>query len=176
MAERVAALLRGINVGGHRPLPMPALREALAAAGYTGVQTYVQSGNVVFRAPGAAGPTATALRAAVAQASPHLDPAVALRTPKQMQAVVDHCPFDDTATVHVTFLVEGATSTPLPEGLERFAPEEAVARGREVYLHLPGGMGRSKLAAVLGRGPAGADGTTRNWRTVTTLLQMALDA
>ncbi len=55
----------------------------------------------------------------------------------------------------MTFLVEGASPRALPKDLDRFAPEEARALGKEVYLYLPDGMGRSKLAAVLGRGTAG---------------------
>jgi uncharacterized protein (DUF1697 family) len=169
------ALLRGVNVGSGRKLPMAELRTAAEGCGFSDVRTYVQSGNLVFRTGGSAAAAARDLRAAVAGALPHLDPAVAIRTPKQLQAVVDRCPFADTAKVHVTFLVEGAKARPLPTDLDRFAPEEAAAVGREVYLFLPDGMGRSKLAVALTRGGAGADGTTRNWRTVTTLLEMAND-
>jgi uncharacterized protein (DUF1697 family) len=167
------ALLRGVNVGTGRKLPMADLRAAAEGCGFTDVRTYVQSGNLVFRTSASAATAARDLRAAVAGALPHLDPAVAIRTPKQLQAVVDRCPFDDTAKVHVTFLVEGAKARPLANDLDRFAPEAAATVGREVYLFLPDGMGRSKLAAVLARGKAGQDGTTRNWRTVTTLLEMA---
>jgi uncharacterized protein (DUF1697 family) len=155
---------------------MADLRSAAEGCGFTDVRTYVQSGNVVFGASGPAAKVAAALRAAVREVAPTVDPAVALRTEEQLRAVVDGCPFADPASVHVTFLVEGARPRPLPDDLGRFAPEEAVARGREVYLLLPNGIGRSKLAAALTRGGAGADGTTRNWRTVTTLLAMAREA
>jgi uncharacterized protein (DUF1697 family) len=168
-------LLRGVNVGSGTKLPMAQLREVAEGCGFRDVRTYVQSGNVVFRTGGSASAAAKALRAAIAAAVAHLDPAVAVRTVAELQAVVDHCPFDDTAHVHVTFLVEGAKPRPVAIDAERYAPEEFVARGREIYLHLPNGMGRSKLALALGRGGAAADGTTRNWRTVTTLLQMARD-
>jgi uncharacterized protein (DUF1697 family) len=169
-------LLRGVNVGTGTKLPMADLRAIAEGCGFADVRTYVQSGNLVFRTAGSASAAARALRAGVDAAVAHLDPGVAVRTVAEMQAVVDHCPFDDTAHVHVTFLVEGATPRPVAVDAERFAPEEFVARGRETYLYLPNGMGRSKLAAALGRGGASADGTTRNWRTVTTLLQMAGDA
>jgi uncharacterized protein (DUF1697 family) len=166
-------LLRGVNVGTGTKLPMADLRAAAEGCGFTDVRTYVQSGNVVFRTSGSGAAVASSLRAAVREVAPHLDPAVALRTATRLQAVVDGCPFPDPAKVHVTFLVEGARPRPLPEGLDRFAPEAVVVHGREVYLFLPDGIGRSKLAAALTRGGAGAEGTTRNWRTVTALLAMA---
>jgi uncharacterized protein (DUF1697 family) len=168
-------LLRGVNVGAGTKLPMADLREIAEGCGFTDVRTYVQSGNVVFRTAASASAAARALRTAVAAAVAHLDPGVAVRTLAQMQAVVDRCPFDDAARVHVTFLVEGAQARTVAIDAERFAPEAFVARGREIYLYLPNGMGRSKLAQALGRGGAAADGTTRNWRTVNALLQMAHD-
>jgi uncharacterized protein (DUF1697 family) len=168
-------LLRGVNVGGAAKLPMADLRRIAEACGFTDVRTYVQSGNVVFRTSASAAKAAKALREALA-AGTNVDPALALRTPAQLAAVVDDCPFDDTAHVHVTFLVEGASPRALTVERDRFAPEQAAAHGREVYLYLPDGIGRSKLAAVLARGTAGAEGTTRNWRTVTTLLGLAREA
>jgi uncharacterized protein (DUF1697 family) len=168
-------LLRGVNVGGAAKLPMADLRRIAEDCGFTDVRTYVQSGNIVFRTGAPAAKAAATLRSAIAGATA-LDPALAVRTPAQMAAVVDGCPFEDTAHVHVTFLVEGAKPRALAIDLDRFAPEQAAAVGRQVYLYLPDGIGRSKLAAVLSRGPAGADGTTRNWRTVTTLRDMAREA
>ena len=73
----------------------------------------------------------------------------------------------------MTFLVEGAKRATPDVDAEQFAPERFAVGRREVYLYLPNGIGRSKMAAALGRGGAAADGTTRNWRTVTTLLEMA---
>jgi uncharacterized protein (DUF1697 family) len=166
-----AGLLRGVNVGGVK-LAMADLRAAAEACGYTDVRTYVQSGNVVFRTGGAAAKVARDLRAAIASAS-GVDVALAVRTAAQLDRVIADCPFDDTAHVHVTFLVEGATAPTPSIDEEAFAPERYAVDGRQVYLYLPNGMGRSKLAVALSRGKAGAAGTTRNWRTVTALRDMA---
>lgn len=59
----------------------------------------------------------------------------------------------------------------MPDDLDSFAPDEAIAIGSEVHLFVPDGLGRSKLAAKLG-GKALASGTTRNWRTITKLQEM----
>ena len=164
------ALLRGVNVGG-RKLPMADLRKLAEECGFGDVQTYVQSGNVVFDGSGSASSVAKRLRVAIASATA-LDPEIAVRTGPQLANVVDDCPFDDTSCVHVTFLVEGAKATRPAIDPDEFAPERFAAKGRQTYLYLPNGIGRSKLAAALSKGKAALDGTTRNWRTVTTLLEL----
>jgi uncharacterized protein (DUF1697 family) len=167
------ALLRGINVGGRSKLAMADLRRITEGCGYEDVRTYVQSGNVVFRAGGSAQEVGRRLRAAL-ESQTGRESAVATRTAAQLGRVVDGCPFDDTASVHVTFLVDGAAKA-APPALDppAFEPERFVTKGREVYLYLPGGIGRSRLAQALSRG--NTDGTTRNWRTVTTLRSMAAE-
>ena len=165
-------LIRGINVGGRSKLAMADLRRIAEGCGFEDVQTYVQSGNVVFRSAGSATGVAKQLRTAIAAETP-LDPGIAVRTPAQLAELVNGCPFDDTANVHVTFLVEGATPQASAVDPDEFAPERFAVCGREVYLYLPNGMGRSKLAVALSKGKATLDGTTRNWRTVTKLLDLA---
>ncbi|MGH9271842.1 MAG: DUF1697 domain-containing protein [Ilumatobacteraceae bacterium] len=164
-------LIRGVNVGGRSKLAMADLRRIAEGCGFEDVHTYVQSGNVVFRSSGAAAAVAKQLRSAIA-AETSLDPGIAVRTAAQLTKVVDGCPFDDTANVHVTFLVEGATPKASAVDPDEFAPERFAVKGREVYLYLPNGMGRSKLAVALSKGKATLDGTTRNWRTVTKLVEL----
>jgi len=170
------ALLRGINVGGSRKLPMADLRAIFAAAGYEDVTTYIQSGNVVFRHPKAAQAKVTAaLEARIEEATGMAVPVV-LRTAAEMAAVVRDAPFEvaDPTHLHVAFFA----APPAPEAiggldLAAFAPEELVLSGRDLYLHLPNGMGRAKLPQLLGKVMATA--TARNWRTVTTLAELASD-
>ena len=174
----MVALLRGVNVGGRGKLAMADLRAAASGLGHQQVRTYIQSGNLVFAStepdPQAVGDE---LSGALGKAM-GVAPAVAVRTHADLIAVVERNPFAerDVAHLHVAFATgtEDA-SVPLTD-LEKYAPEEAVAVGRETFLYLPGGMGRSRLAADLGRkgltGP-GRDATVRNWRTVTKLLEMA---
>ena len=168
------ALLRGVNVGGRSKLAMADLRRIAEACGFEDVRTYVQSGNVVFRSGGSAGEVGRTLRAAL-ESETGRESAVATRTAAQLANVVDGCPFDDTAGVHVTFLVDGVAEARPPDlDASRFEPERFATRGREVYLYLPDGIGRSRLAQALARGTT--DGTTRNWRTVTMLRSMAAEA
>ncbi len=104
-------------------------------------------------------------------------PRVAVRTRDELAAVVAGNPYLERSTeakqLHVAFLVEGAEPAPLDGlDLDRFAPEELTVVGRETYLFLPDGIGRSKLAEALSR-PKSTDATVRNWRTVTKLLELA---
>ncbi|MDQ3468206.1 MAG: DUF1697 domain-containing protein [Actinomycetota bacterium] len=173
----LVALLRGVNVGGRNRLAMADLRAAAEECGFSAVRTYVQSGNLVFRATGAVADVATNLRSAIAAAT-SVDPAIAMRTSEQLGTVIDGCPFQDTAAVHVAFQVEGAPRQAAIATLDAaaFAPEQFAVRGRETYLYLPDGLGRSKLAQALTRGRAAEQATMRNWRTVTKLASMADEA
>lgn len=172
----MVALLRGVNVGGRSSLAMADLRAAAEACGYDEVSTYIQSGNLLLCAPGAR-PAAVAerLRQAIAETST-VAPEVVVRTRDELAAVIGSNPYaargEDTAHLHVCFLA-GEASAPLGSiDLPSYLPEEAVAVGREIHLFLPGGMGRSRLAADLAR-RKGPGVTTRNWRTVTRLLDLA---
>ena len=168
-------LLRGINVGGSGKLAMVDLRAAAEGLGMTDVRTYIQSGNLVARwdrDPEAAGAElAIALRGLLDP-----PPAVLVRTGEQLRRTVEASPFrdvDDPSTVHFVFLDTDAADALAGFDAEPFAPEEVVPVGRELHLHLPGGMGRSRLATALTRSGGAAEGTARGWRTVTRLADMA---
>lgn len=170
------ALLRGVNVGGSAPVAMADVRHAVSDCGYDNVQTYVQSGNVVFSTTSRNTETvAERLRTALAQATT-VQPDVVVRTREELQAVVRDNPYQDRAAnvtqLHVVFVSGTGDASLAGLDLPRFLPEEAHARGRNIYLYLPNGAGRSKLSAAIARrkGPAV---TMRNWRTVTTLVELA---
>jgi uncharacterized protein (DUF1697 family) len=172
------ALLRGINVGGKGKVPMADLRALVEGCGFEDVATYIQSGNVVCTAPGRRSADAVAgqLEEALAERYPFA-PQVVVRTRRQLEAIVAGNPFiergEDEAVQHVTCFPSSVKPT-LEVDLDRYAPEEAIARGHELYLHLPGGMGTSKLAADLARKHK-ANGTTRNWRTMQKLVELAAE-
>jgi uncharacterized protein (DUF1697 family) len=170
------ALLRGINVGGNRMIKMADLRDVFAAAGAQDVATYIQSGNVVFTHPARSERTLAAeLEKRIAAAAGFPVPVV-LRTAGQLARVIEDSPFRgaDADHLHVAFLAAPAANAPAFDA-RAFAPERYAAVGRELYLYLPEGMGRSKLAAaVLARPKAiGAAATARNWRTVLQLNELA---
>jgi uncharacterized protein (DUF1697 family) len=165
----VIALLRGVNVGGHNKLPMAQLREIATDAGFTEVRTYIQSGNLVastlLDAAAAGDLLAEAILTATGLAVP-----VIVRTARQWSDVIAANPFADAADpgrhVHVVFLPAPPTEVVRTFDATAFAPEEIVVIGSEVHLHLPDGMGRSKLAVAVNRISEVAAGTARNWNTV----------
>lgn len=170
---RVVGLLRGVNLGGSRRLRMADLRAVVESLGHTNVDTYLQSGNVVFTpGDGAAdpGPAITqALEAAVG-----LRVGVLTRTGAEMAAVVATNPYDrpDPTKVVVTFLAASGRSPDLD--VASFAPEGLTVHGREVYLDLPAGQARSPLLAALAKvSPDDGFATSRNWRTVLALADLS---
>jgi uncharacterized protein (DUF1697 family) len=175
---RQIALLRGINVGGHRKVPMARLRELMAELGYEDVRTYVQSGNVVFTGPDAS-PEKAARRIEKALGETFgFDVAVIVRSRDELAAVVAADPFgavaDDPARYIVIFLAEEADPERLADvDPAAFAPEAFALGDREVYLWLPGGMQASRLIKVVSEKRLRAVATARNWRTVERLLALA---
>ncbi len=165
------ALLRGVNVGGQNKVPMAALKELWASLGYRDVRTLIQSGNVVFTSERSVDPVD--LGAAITGRW-GIDVTVVLRNGADLRAVVeaDPLPDADRAKLHVGFMARPPAAS-VVRGLDgsAFAPEEFAVVGREVYLHMPNGLGRSKLPAWLGR-RLNVPVTIRNWNTVTKLLEM----
>ena len=175
----VIALLRGINVGGHNKLPMAQLREIAADVGFIDVRTYIQSGNLVASTdlePEVAGEVlAVAIREATGLRIP-----IIIRTAQQWADVIAANPFPDApdpgTKVHVIFLPAPASAAIRAFDASGFAPESLAVVGSEIYLHLPDGMGRSRLAVAVNRLSDAAGGTARNWNTVRKVADLALIA
>jgi uncharacterized protein (DUF1697 family) len=163
------ALLRGINVGGKRSLPMTKVREAFEAGGASNVATYIQSGNVVFTAKSI---NAAPLSEALARVAGFTVPVV-LRTRAEWSAVIAACPWT-TDTVHCAFAPAKLAPAVLGKlaAIDRqtFAPSRFVQNGKEIYFDLPNGIGNDKLAGTVLR--HAGDVTTRNWRTVLKLQEL----
>ena len=169
------ALLRGINVGGKTKIAMAALRDTCASVGCEDVVTYIQSGNVVLKSKLTADKLRSALEEAIAKEF-GFNPAVMIRTAKELTAVVDRNPYAgaDDKTVHVGFL-QAAPNAGTKKCLAAIdsAPEELTLVGRDIYLHLPNGMGRAALPVQMERCLRPAPITVRNWRTLTKLVELA---
>lgn len=172
------ALLRGINVGGKTKVSMAALRDVCTSVGCDDVVTYIQSGNVVLRSPLGADELRAALEAAIG-AEFGFNPAVMIRTAREMAAVVDRNPFPAAGekALHVGFL-SAAPDTATKKCLAALdcAPEELAAVRREIYLHLPDGMGRANLPVKMERCLRPTPITVRNWRTVIKLIDLSSSA
>jgi uncharacterized protein (DUF1697 family) len=169
------ALFRGINVGGNNMLPMKALKVLMEKNGCADVQTYIQSGNVVFRNATDAARVATTLTAAVSK-SHGFEPRVLVLTCDEVEKAAKGNPFPEAAehpqTVHLFFLAETPKNPDL-KGIEaiKAKSERFALKGRVFYFHTPDGLGTSKLAARIER-LLGVHATARNWRTVTKLIEL----
>lgn len=165
-----AAFLRGINVGGRNRVPMPELKTLFEGLGHEEVVTYIQSGNVVFRAS----------RAGVREIEERitevfgLDVIVVLRTAAELAAAAAGNPFlgkaGETKRLYVVYLDE----KPSPSAVEQLDPDRSPGDrfslvGRDLYLDLATGAGRTKLTLDYFERVLAVDGTARNWNT---LLQL----
>ncbi len=170
------ALLRGINMGGHHKLPMKELSVLLTEMGLHNVQTYIQSGNVVFSS---AAKDKTALAAnisATIEAQHGFAPQVLLLDANELHQAMANNPYPEAepepTSLHLLFMAEAPRHADLKK-LEalKTASERFTLKGKVFYLHAPDGVGRSKLAANAER-LLGVPTTGRNWNTVCKLAEM----
>lgn len=171
-----AALLRGVNVGGHRRVPMSGLREVLGSLDLTGVTTYLQSGNAVF---GSDEPDADVLSEAIRTAvrdSLGVDVPVLVRAAAELAQVVAANPWPERAAepkkLHVGYLSSVPGDVP---DLSRFPPDEVRVVDRAAYLWYADGSGRSRLTLDALERALAVTGTARNWTTATALARMTAD-
>jgi uncharacterized protein (DUF1697 family) len=165
---RYIALLRAVNVGGTGKLPMADLRTLCEDAGFTRVETYIASGNVVFESKATALAVKAGLEARLLRCAGK-PVGVMVRTAPEILSVLKFNPFldGDPSRTYAIFL----DRSPPPDALDRAAgvsEERLFLGGREIYVHYPSGMGRSKLKI-----PAAKTGTARNMNTVGKLAEMA---
>jgi uncharacterized protein (DUF1697 family) len=176
--ETIIALLRGINVGGNNRLPMRDLVVNLQALGLQNVQTYIQSGNVVFQTNRSSLPELAHEIGAAIEASHGFRPQVMLLRLAELETAVTHNPFPEAQADHKTlhfYFLESVPPAPdlallatLKTEREQFELSETV-----FYLHAPDGIGRSKLAEKVEKA-LGVAATARNWRTVSKMMEMAM--
>lgn len=176
-SNRHVALLRGINVGGKHRLPMATLRELFVATGASEVETYIQSGNVVYTATSKLARTLPEqVRAALTQTF-GFDVPIVSRSAAQLREVAAEHPFvdrvPDQKLLMVAFLDREPDAAKVAALDTNRSPGDLMeVRGQHVYLGFPNGSGRSKLDANWLDRSLGAVGTWRNWRTVHALLEL----
>lgn len=177
--QTIVSLLRAVNVGGHAVIKMADLRELYESLKFRDVQTYVQSGNVVFRTESAdLSAVAAKIRTAIEKRF-RVTPGVMLRTLDDMRRIVKKNPFAKRSTIepaklHVYFL-RSVLSRPAIAQLKNLLldPEELIPSESELFIYFPDGAGKSKLPWKAVEKICTAPGTARNWNTVTKLLEMA---
>ncbi len=174
---RYVALLRGINVGGKNKLPMKDLAAIFAESGGKHVQTFIQSGNVLFRAA----PKVAALIPARTTAAIHrqfgYQVPVVLRSAEELAEAASANPFlkqgADEDTCHLMFLADEPDASLIRQlEPERSPPDRFIVRGKDIYLHLPGGVAKTKLSNAYFDSRLKTVSTGRNWRTVTKLVEL----
>lgn len=171
------ALLRGINVGGHNKIPMAGLRELCTKLGFGDVQTYIQSGNVVFTARKNACAVEALLESAILK---HFSLAISVlvRNASIWPDYVAGNPFPEIANDSPGLLILCLSKlSPKLDAVaalrERATDGERIERvGDTIWLHCPNGFGQSKLSPTFLDRVVGSPVTARNWRTVVKLFEM----
>ncbi len=173
------ALLRGVNLAGHKPVAMADLREVCAGLGFRKVRTVLQSGNVVFESTGKAAGSLERLLEAETKKRLGVATTCAIRTAAEWDKVVARNPFpkeaeQDPGRLVVIFL-RAAPSVGALKALESaiVGREVVQAVGKQTYVYYPDGQGRSKLTFAILDKHLGAGATGRNWNTVMRLAVLA---
>ena len=173
------SILRGINVSGKSIIKMDALRKMFIDTGFENVQTYIQSGNVIFKTKKI---SASQLEKKI---SSEIEKQFGLKVPVlvielgELKRVVKNNPFandksKDTDFFHVTFLSE----KPAKENMDKifaanFLPNEFIAIDKTIYLYCPNGYGNTKINNNFFENKLKLTATTRNWKTVNELVRIA---
>jgi uncharacterized protein (DUF1697 family) len=171
------ALLRGINVSGKNKVAMAELRALVESLGFARVQTYIQSGNIVFTGSSRSAAKVADVIAGAILRELGLDVTVIVRSAAEMMAVLASNPLlkkgTDPTKLHVTFLASApaAAAVHALADLDR-SPDQFAVVGKEVNVYCPNGYGNTKLNNTFFEKRLGVAATTRNWRTVQTLAAL----
>ena len=169
---RYAALLRGINVGGNKMVPMADLRAMTAKLGFEDPKTLLQSGNLVFTAKSQSPAKLEQVLEAATKKTIGVECSYLVRSADEVDRVIDGNPFPKMAAtaparLAVTFCREAPDAAALKAlRQEARGAEDFQVVGRELFVWYPDGLGRSKLAVALSKNRLGTICTTRNWNTV----------
>lgn len=171
------ALLRGINVGGHHKVPMAELREMLEIAGLKRVQTYIQSGNIVFEFSKDKSTAEKLIQATIFNHFGFEIPVI-VKTRAEIESIFDACPFGLEKKTKSYFIIFNKTPEPndLLEGQQiMLENEEVVITTKALYLYSSLGMGKSKFNMKSFERKLKVTGTSRNYNTMLKLLSLSLE-
>jgi uncharacterized protein (DUF1697 family) len=173
------ALLRGVNVGGHKAVAMADLRNLLTELGFGGARSILQSGNLVFRCDARTGADLESLLETEAEKRLGLRADFLIRSVEEWRKVVARNPFPkeaerDPGNLVVMFLKSAANVKDVKAIQAAIAGSEIIrADGRHLYIVYPDGIGRTRLTNVFLEKKLGIRGTARNWNTVLKLAAVA---
>jgi uncharacterized protein (DUF1697 family) len=176
------AMLRGINVGGHKRIKMDKLRASFETLGFEQVKTYIQSGNVVFKTKKLSPATLSKRIEEKIESDFGFSASVITRSSDELARTIERNPFlkereIDREKLHVMFL----SDVPAPPALKKLdglttAPDQFRSSDREIYFYLPNGVSQSVLMKSPVDRILAVATTTRNWKTVNSLHQMCQDS
>jgi uncharacterized protein (DUF1697 family) len=174
---RYIALLRGINVGGNKKVPMAGLREMLTGLGYADVKTLLQSGNAVFTSPQRQPAVVERALEKAIQSTFGFPVTCVVRTAEEISQVVAHNPLATVATDpsrQMVLFLSGKLDPAKIEDIkpDDFVPETFALSEREIHVWYANGIIESRLAKVLTEKKIGLAATARNWNTVTKLANL----
>ncbi|NNE32081.1 MAG: DUF1697 domain-containing protein [Winogradskyella sp.] len=170
------ALLRGINVGGHKKIPMAALRDLLTAAGLVNVKTYIQSGNVIFQSSSKSKVNLETLIKTTIKNGFDFDVPVQVKQPSEIRSIIEGCPFstDIITSSYFMLLNQGPEKGLLYELQQEKNDEEPfVILNNCIYIHYEHGAGKSKRGVNWFEKKLKVDATARNYRTMVKLLSLS---
>ncbi len=168
------SLLRGVNVGGHK-IVMQDLKELYESLNFKRVKTYIQSGNVVFSSNNPNEELKEEIEEAIENVFGLKIP-IFIRTKDELQRIIEHNPFpeEESNKIYITFLSDTPVNIPVKEIDEiKEEVEKYYISHKEIYLFLPHGYGRTKLSTNFFENKLMVSATTRNWRTVNKLFDLA---
>ncbi len=173
---RHVALLRGINVGGKNKLPMRDLRRLFEAAGARNVRSYIQSGNVLFEAsPAAASELLNQVRQSI-EAEFGLRIPLVLRTVRELEQARAANPFPSAAPEKLIIMfLDQLPGTGATLDFDRSPPDAVELLGRELFLHAPNGIARTRFTNAYLDKALGVTTTGRNLRTLNQILELTED-
>ena len=176
--QKYISILRGVNVGG-RKVPMANLKSLYEDLGFKEVITYIQSGNVIFKADKTSGQTLEKIIEKKINEIFNMAVPVIIRRVREMKNVLANNPFlkmkgIDINKLHVTFLEKLPGQNELDNTKKYdYTPDRFIIAGREVFLYCPGGYGKTKLSNNFFESKLKVHATTRNWKTVNKLVEIA---
>ena len=173
------ALLRGINVGGSNKLKLEKIKTFFESLGFTGVSIYIQSGNIIFQSPKSGADGLVMMIEGKIKKAFTMDVSVLVRTKDELGQIIDRNPFlpsraDQVDKLHVTFLSDLPDKNAIDTlGIAKGDDEDFKIIGREIYLFCPNSYGRTRLTNNAFEAKLSVRATTRNWKTVNALYEMA---
>ena len=171
------ALLRGINVGGHKKVTMTVLRDLLAKAGFQNVQTYIQSGNVIFQSSEKASELEKTIQNSILN---HFgfEVSVIVKTNKEIQTILTNCPFSEAKKMESYYIIlNRIPETNLVEEAAKitYVNEEIIIKKDCLYFYSSAGYGRTKFNMNTYERKLKVVCTSRNHKTMVKLLSLCAE-